>query len=189
MILQPHTTIASLLGVATAGVGTLYISLITTFDHSHEQEAVRQNIFVVLLPTWPIIGVALLAVMLFVATVVFSVRALPSPRSEWKRQSSRPAAPDASVATAVQSSPVPGPEVARVIRSPFWTDFDGLRAHRQIPDTRRKVTWISNGIHAGWLLGTPRGTWDVVDHEDVSVGVATTVEEGLGMLKQHLFLN
>jgi hypothetical protein len=81
---------------------------------------------------------------------------------------------------------VPSPEVARVIRSASWTDYDGLRAHRQIPDTRRKVTWISDGIHAGWLLGTPRGTWDVVDYDDVSVGVAATVQEGLWMPKQHL---
>ncbi len=177
---QPQATIASILGVATAGAGALYISLITTFDHSHEQDAARQNIFVVLLPTWPIVGVAILTVIFSVATVTLSALARRPPRSKRNANSNRAAAPVA------QTSPVPSPEVARVIRSAFWTDYDGLRAHRQIPDTRRKVTWISNGIHAGWLLGTPRGTWDVVDYDDVSVGVATTVQEGLGMLKQHL---
>lgn len=177
---QPQTTIASILGVATAGVGTIYISLITTFDHSHEQDAARQNIFVVLLPTWPIVGVAILTVIFFIATVTLSALALRSPRPK------RTASSNPSVGPVAQTSPVPSPEVARVIRSSLWTDYDGLRAHRQIPDTRRKVTWISNGIHAGWLLGTPKGTWDVVDHDDVSVGVATTVQEGLGMLNQHL---
>jgi hypothetical protein len=72
---QPQATIASILGVATAGVGALYISLITTFDHSHEKDAARQNIFVVLLPTWPIVGVAILTVIFSVATVTLSALA------------------------------------------------------------------------------------------------------------------
>lgn|GEM_PF-4295154 len=72
-----RTEIASALWLVAAGVGALYVVLVSTFDHSADPSAARDNIFVILLPTWPIVGVGAVAVVLFVAGAVLALTRMP----------------------------------------------------------------------------------------------------------------
>lgn len=72
-----RTEIASVLWVAAAGVGGLYVVLVSTFDHSADPSAARDNIFVTLLPTWPIVGVGAVAGVLFVAGALLTFARMP----------------------------------------------------------------------------------------------------------------
>lgn len=101
--------------------------------------------------------------------------------SSTRQPSSRSMAPKLDTAT----SP-PSTGVVRLATHALWTDRDGLRAHRQIPDTSRKVTWLSNGVEAGRLIGTPRGTWEILDYEGDHVGESMSIEDALAMLRRHL---
>lgn len=69
--------VASALWIAAAGVGGLYVVLVSTFDHSGDPGAARANIFVTLLPTWPIVVVGAVAVALFVAGVILTLVSRP----------------------------------------------------------------------------------------------------------------
>jgi SOS response regulatory protein OraA/RecX len=69
--------IASALWLAAAGVGALYVVLVSTFDHSADPGAARANIFVTLLPTWPILIVGAVAIALFVAGAVLTLARKP----------------------------------------------------------------------------------------------------------------
>jgi colicin import membrane protein len=100
---SPRRQIASALWLAAGGVGALYIVLVSTFDHSEDPGAARVNIFVTLLPTWPIVVVGAAAFALFVAGAILAFAPKPiTPVSRPARNAhsdAEPSAVESGVAT------------------------------------------------------------------------------------------
>ncbi|WP_029260303.1 hypothetical protein [Microbacterium sp. Cr-K29] len=190
---KTKAALATASALATTGAGAVYVLVISNIDHSHEEEAVRENPFVLLLPTWPVVFLALAVVGLFVLTAVLTIFASRSTEPNDGATKDAPSAQNRPTTGEAETSGSRTPDKptraaapnARIITSHLWIDHDGMRAHRQI-DGRLRVVWGTNGHPAGWLYPNSIGEWDArnVDLEDI--GSAATPQAGMEIIKAYM---
>lgn len=166
--------LATVSGLITTGVGTGYVLIINSIDHAHEQQAVRQNPFVFLLPTWPSVAAAVLLVAFLGLTIMFTFWAAGNP------------SPRVPSETADSESPTPlvPSRGLRAVSSHLWRDRHGMRGVKQLDD-RLRVKWAS-GAPAGWLYPNDTGGWDATNNDLEDIGSAPTPEAGMLLIKQYL---
>lgn len=190
---KTKAALATAAALATTGVGAVYVLVISNIDHSHEEQALRKNPAVLLLPTWPVVLLALAVVGLFVVTTVLTISATRStgpsdsatkdaPRPQNRPTTSQAATSGSQLSDKPTRATAPN---ARIITSHLWTDHEGMRAHRQI-DGRLRVVWATNGHPAGWLYPNSIGEWDVTNVDLEDIGSAATPQAGMEIIKAYM---